>query len=266
MSILYQHNENDLRGYHGISLEKQMFIDHLQTSVRNNLLDREVQSLILNDLTGLLGTGFSSENILADIQALENAEPADLREWRIGEAMAEVVLEENFQCRFHWNELRDSRNPKGNKTGADLVGFIESANGVLFLFGEVKTSSEIINRPPQVMTKSDGIENQLKDLYTHRWKRQILITYLKSKTMALSTDNSFKKDYDLAFRNYYLSEQYQLIGVLIRDVQPDDRDVSHSYNKIKSTILHPVGLKLIALYTSIPSVEWNEIIKGMNEE
>jgi hypothetical protein len=71
-----------------------VFITHLQTSVRNNLLDKEVQNLILNDLTGLLGTGFSSESILADIQALENAEPDDLREWRIGEAMAEVILEE----------------------------------------------------------------------------------------------------------------------------------------------------------------------------
>lgn len=243
-----------------------MFITHLQTSVRNNLLDKEVQNLILNDLTGLLGTGFSSESILADIQALENAEPDDLREWRIGEAMAEVILEENFQCRFHWNELRDSRNPKGNKTGADLVGFVECENSVLFLFGEVKTSSETASRPPQVMTKADGIENQLKDLYSNRKKRQVLITYLKSKTMTLAADNSFKKDFDLALRTYYVSEHYQLIGVLVRDIISDEMDVSVSYNRIKSTILNPVGLKLVALYTSIPSSKWHRIIKGAIEE
>lgn len=266
MNILYQHIDNNLREYRGVSLEDSEIFNHLRISVRNNLLDKEVQSSILNDLTGLLGTGFSSENILADIQALENAEPEDLRDWRIGEAMAEVVLEENFQCRFHWNELRDARNPKGNKTGADLVGFVESENNVLFLFGEVKTSSETASRPPQVMTKADGIENQLKDLYSNRRKRQILITYLKSKTMTLAADNSFKKDYDLALRTYYVLEQYQLIGILVRDVESDERDVSISYNRIKSTILDPVGLKLVALYTTIPSADWHKIIKGIIEE
>jgi hypothetical protein len=266
LNILYQDIDNDLRGYHGISLEDSEILNHLRTSVRNNLLDKEVQSSILNDLTGLLGTGFSSENILADIQALENAEPEDLRDWRIGEALSEVVLEDNFQCRFHWNELRDARNPKGNKTGADLVGFVECENNVLFLFGEVKTSSEAGSRPPQVMTKADGIENQLKDLYSNRKKRQLLITYLKSKTMLLAASNPFKIDFDLALRTYYLSEQYQLIGVLVRDVESDVRDVSISYNKIKATILDPVGLKLIALYSSIPCTDWHKVIKGVIEE
>ena len=266
MNILYQDIDNNLRGYYGISLEDSEIYNHLRTSVRNNLLDKEVQSAILNDLIGLIGTGFSSENILADIQALENSEPEDLRDWRIGEAIAEIVLEANFRCRFHWNELRDARNPKGNKTGADLVGFVESENGVLFLFGEVKTSSETASRPPQVMTKADGIENQLKDLYSNRKKRQVLITYLKSKTMLLAASNPFKIDFDLALRTYYLSEQYQLIGVLVRDVKSDVRDVSISYNKIKATILNPIGIKLIALYTSIPSADWHIIINDVIKE
>jgi hypothetical protein len=263
LNILYQHIDNNLREYQGVFLENSEISDHLTGSVRNNLLDKEVQASILKDFTGLLETGFSSVHILADIQALENAEPEDLRYWRIGEAMAEVVLEENFHCRFHWNELRDARNPKGNKTGADLVGFIEVENNVLFLFGEVKTSSEVSNRPPQVMTKADGIENQLKALYSDRTKRQILITYLKSKTLTLSNDNPFKMDYDLAFQSYYISDQFQLFGVLVRDVPSNERDVSISYNRIKTSILNPIGLKLIALYTSIPSSDWHKIIKGL---
>ena len=169
-----------------------------------NFLNIEVQQDRLSELAGLLETGFSqSDNLLADIQALEKAEPEDLRTWRIGEALAEVVLEENFQYRFRWNERRDARNPKGNKTGADLVGFIESEGSVLFLFGEVKTSSETANRPPQVMTNEVGIENQLKDLYNDKNKRQILITYLKSKTRDLPDFHPFKVDYNLALRSYY---------------------------------------------------------------
>jgi len=254
--------DSNSRGYHGISLSNSEFTQTLRGSVFDSLIDIEVQKDRLSELTGLLETGFSqSENLLADIQALENAEPEDLRDWRIGEALAEVVLEENFQCRFHWNELRDARNPKGNKTGADLVGFVESEGNVLFLFGEVKTSSETANRPPQVMTKADGIENQLKDLYTDKNKRQILITYLKSKTRDLPDLHPFKIDYHLALRSYYaISQSYHLIGVIIRDVEADHTDVSISYNRIKTTILNPIGLKLIALYTSIQKSNWRDII------
>ena len=264
----YIETDNNLRGYQGISLSDSEFAQTLSCSVYDSLLDIEVIHDRLSELTGLLETGFSqSENLLADIQALENAEPEDLRDWRIGEALAEVILEGNFQCRFHWNELRDARNPKGNKTGADLVGFIESEGNILFLFGEVKTSSEIANRPPQVMTKADGIENQLKDLYNDRNKRQILITYLKSKTRDLPDSHPFKVDYNFALRSYYSIDQpYQLIGVLIRDVEKDHRDVSISYNRIKTTILNPVGLKLIALYTSIQKTNWRNIITSNLEE
>jgi hypothetical protein len=251
-----------------MSLSDTEFSQALRGPVFDNLLDVEVHQERISELTGLLETGFSqSENLLADIQALENAAPDDIRNWRIGEALAEVILEENFQCRFHWNELRDARNPKGNKTGADLVGFIEYEGNILFLFGEVKTSSEIANRPPKVMTKADGIENQLKDLYNNRNKRQILITYLKSKTRDLQEDNPFKLDYNSALLSYYGNNQlYKLIGVLVRDVEADHRDVSISYNRIKTTILNPIGLKLIALYTSIQKSNWRNIIIGNIEE
>lgn len=191
---------------------------------------------------------------------MEKAEPEDLRDWRIGEALAEVVLEEKFLCRFHWNELRDARNPKGNKTGADLVGFSESAGTVYFLFGEVKTSSETNNRPPQVMTQADGMEDQLKELYLNQKKRQILITYLQSKVRELPLTHPFKEDYNSALHSYYIDEIYQLMGILIRDVEMDHRDVSESYTRLKESILDPVGIKLIGLYTSISKKDWSNII------
>ena len=94
----YIEPDHNLRGYRGISLNDTEFTETLRNSVFDSLIDIEVQQDRLSELTGLLKTGFSqSENLLADIQALENAEPEDLRDWRIGEAMAEVVLEENFQ-------------------------------------------------------------------------------------------------------------------------------------------------------------------------
>ncbi|HEX5551660.1 MAG TPA: hypothetical protein VFX43_00335 [Chitinophagaceae bacterium] len=270
MEIRFEHIEPDsnLRGYQGLLLDNAEFTRTLQGPVCNNLVDIEVQQEMLLELTGLLNTGFSqSESLLTDIRVLESENPEDLREWRIGEALAEVILEEKFQCRFHWNELRDARNPKANKAGADLVGFIESEGSVLFLFGEVKTSSETANRPPQVMTKADGIENQLKALYNDKRKRQILITYLKSKTRDLPDSHPFQKDYNLALRSYYTGRQaYQLIGILVRDIESDHRDISISYHKMKAVILHPIGIKLIALYTSVQKSNWHSIITSERKQ
>jgi len=53
------------------------------------------------------------------------------------------MLEKHFHCRLYWNELRDTRNLKGNKTGADLVSLIEVDNEILFLFGEVKLHQKL---------------------------------------------------------------------------------------------------------------------------
>jgi hypothetical protein len=135
---------------------------------------------------------------------------------------------------------------------------------MLFLFGEVKTSSETANRPPQVMTGADGIERQLRDLYRNRIKRHILISYLQSKMRLLPDGHPFKLDFDAGFRAYYSNpENYHLIGVLIRDVEADERDLSRSYSRLRIQILEPLGLKLLALYLPIQQVEWISII---NEE
>lgn len=265
MKVDYHHNESNLRGYQGISLDEQECRAHLKGLVKNNLLDREERDNTLERLRALRDeTGFeASEGLLADIQALED-ESVRVQNFRVGEAYAEVILEQEFSCRFYWNELRDARNPKGNKTGADLIGFIEVDGEVLFLFGEVKTSSEIANRPPQVMTGADGIESQLRDLHGNRIKRQILISYLQSKMRLFPEGHPFKQDFGKGIRAYYSSpEDYHLIGVLIRDVESDERDLSRSYDRLRTQLLEPVGIKLLALYLSIQQNDWLDII---NEE
>ncbi len=262
MNVSYEHIDNIHRSYHGISLDVEQCTAHLRGAVRDNLLDREERQGMLDTLRALHEeTGFNvSEELLADIQALED-ESMSLREFRIGEAYAEVILEEEFVCRFHWNENRDARNPKGNKTGADLVGFIEVEGQVLFLFGEVKTSSETAIRPPQVMTSNTGMESQLRDLYSDRTKRQILISYLQSKVRNLPEDHPFRIDYDASLRNYYCNVcPFQLIGVLVRDVEVDHRDISSSYERLSSYMLDPHGIKLLALYIPIRKEEWEAII------
>ena len=265
MNIEYQNIETNNRGYLGILVTETECIEHLQGAVKDNLIDRKEREDTLEILRALpLETGFASEQLLIDIQTLENEEVND-KIFRVGEAYAEIILEEYFTCRFHWNELRDARNPKGNKTGADLVGFVEIDGEILFLFGEVKTSSED-RRPPQVMTYSDGIEKQLLDLYNNPSKRLILISYLKSKARLFSDEHQFKIDLEKGIKSYYSeNNKYQLTGVLVRDIEANEQDILSSYNKLKENILDPVGLQLLALYVSINSSDWLETINGSRE-
>jgi len=266
MNIEYQNTETENRGYIGISVSETECAKHLQGPVKSNLIDKEEREATLDMLRSLPNeTGFiPSEQLLIDIQSLENEEIND-RIFRIGEAYAEVILEKHFSCRFHWNELRDTRNPKGNKTGADLVGFVEKNGETIFLFGEVKTSSEN-KRPPKVMTCSDGIENQLKDLYNNNYKRLILITYLKSKARLLPDEHQFKIDFNKGIRNYYSeNNKYHLIGVLVRDIEVNEQDVLPSFNRLKNDILEPNGIQLLALYVPIKSSSWLKIINGIEE-
>lgn len=262
MEVIYSHQETARRNYQGVSLDDGECRAHLIGGVKDNLLDREEWQDSLNRLKALRDeTGFIASNeLLADIQALESAE-IETQQFRIGEAYAEIFLEQEHTCRFHWNENRDTRNPNGNKTGADLVGFIEIEGQVLFLFGEVKTSSETATRPPQVMTNADGIERQLSALYNDRNKRLILISYLKNKMRHYPDGHAFINDFEAGCRAYYSGNcDYQLIGVLVRDVEPDHRDLSVSYARLKTQVLEPKGIKLLALYFSIKKEEWNGII------
>jgi hypothetical protein len=258
----YHYNESVKRKYIGISVDDVECRGHLQNGVKNNLIDHEEWQDSLNRLNALREeTGFTaSPELLADIQALENQE-IECQQFRVGEAYTEIILEQEFSCRFHWNENRDARNPKGNKTGADIVGFIEIEGQVLFLFGEVKTSSEVVNRPPQVMTSKHGIEPQLRDLYNDKAKRLVLISYLKSKMRHYPVGHKFRSDFDSSFRAYYSGLcDYQLIGVLVRDIEPDERDLRASYERLQAQILNPKGIKLLALYLPIVKEEWLGII------
>jgi hypothetical protein len=263
MKIEYQYIESDFRHYKGVSFSDIEYKELLKNEVKDKLLDTPQRNKMSSILEALKSeTGFEkSETLLADIQFLSDYS-VEVQNFRIGEALAEVCLEKHFNCRFYWNELRDARNPKGNKTGADLVGFIKIGDKVLFLFGEVKTSSER-NSPPQVMTNPMGIENQLRDLYNDQNKRLILISYIQNK-ISLSNNSNFKEDFANAIRNYYQSNgsEYLLYGVLVRDTGLNEDDIKHSYDKLKKQVLNPIGLRLLAIYVSIPKNQWLKIING----
>jgi len=264
MNIEYQYIESVFKDYKGVSFSDIEYKELLKNEVKDKLLDTPQRNEMISNLKALKSeTGFEvSERLLLDIQYLQNPK-VDVQDFRIGEAFAEICLEKHFNCHFYWNELRDARNPKGNKTGADLVGFIEIGNEILFLFGEVKTSSEQ-KSPPQVMTNPTGIENQLRDLYRDQNKRFNLILYIQSK-IGVSNNINFQNDFNEAIKNYYRQNEgkYMLYGILVRDTTDvNENDVKVSYNKLKNEMLDHIGLRLLAIYVSIPKNQWLKIING----
>lgn len=267
MNVVYQHIDSAFRGFDGISFDETKTRALLSDKVKGVLLDNSQRQEMLSMLQTLQqDTGFQqSPTLLQDIQALHD-ENVDAQIFRVGEALAEVVLQEHFSCRFYWNELRDARNPKGNKTGADLVGFIEINNEVLFLFGEIKTSSEA-QSPPQVMTNPGGMEHQLKDLYQDPKKRLILIRYIQNK-ISLVGNKNFKSDFEKATRTYYQQNagKYLLYGVLVRTTEIKENDIKPSYERLKQEILEPIGLKLLAIYVPIEKEKWLNIMNGTGNE
>lgn len=267
MNVVYQHIDTAYRGYNGVLFEETETNVLLSGKVKDVLVDRPQRQEMLSILQTLQqDTGFQqSQTLLQDIQALQD-ESMDVQTFRVGEALAEVVLQEHFRCRFYWNELRDARNPKGNKTGADLVGFIEIDNEMLFLFGEVKTSSEQ-KSPPQVMTNPGGIEHQLKDLYQDPKKRLVLISYIQNKIPLVSNED-FKADFNNAIKTYYHQNagKFLLYGVLVRDTKVDENDLKPSYARLKKEILEPIGLKLLTIYLPIAKEKWLNIMNGTGNE
>ncbi len=92
------------------------------------------------------------------------ADPDDIENWRVGEAIAEAYLTEHRNCQFPWPDGRDERKNGSSLPGADLVGIQHDAKGDRFAFGEVKTSGQA-KHPPGVMYGRTGLKQQLEDLF-----------------------------------------------------------------------------------------------------
>lgn len=104
--------------------------------------------LLQEYLVEMVDTGFDTSALEAQVER-----PPLAKDWEIGEAFAEVMLEDRFDASFPWPTSWDKRTPKTSLPGADIPGFCRKASP-RFLFGEVKSSSEA-KFPPQVAYSGD---------------------------------------------------------------------------------------------------------------
>ncbi len=207
------------------------------------LRDNEGISSLGSILASLAATDFDRSRLDEILQA-GRAVP---NPWQIGEAMAEAYLETHEQCSFPWPSTRDLRNPQASPAGADLVGFCQTGPAARFAFGEVKTSADP-SRPPSVVTGRHGLIRQLEGLRDHGGKRNALVLYLGHR----APGQEWESDYKQAFRLYLAdASAVALYGFLIRDVQPDRRDLSDLTDRLASGCPESTWIGLYALYLPV---------------
>jgi len=257
---------NGWTSYQGIAL-KYNFKEYLSSRVRERFYDIKGIESLIEEFKNLTSTGFE-EQLLIDIFSTSSS----IESWKIGEALAECYLEDFEKAKIYYPSSRDTKNPKANLQGADIVGFIDiDENSTIFLFGEVKTSRDT-NSPPRIMTAKSGMINELSNLKNDPDLRNALIKWLGFKVKTLANDDPFKMDYQRALKVYMREgamNKYFVFGILIRDTSPQDSDLKSSYESLKNNCSIETRLKLVALYIPIPITEMKNYIvianNGVND-
>lgn len=248
-------DENGKLEYEGISFVKDGFPAFLKQTISPIYKDEDYNAHMKEVAIGM--TGFDSKNLRAVFDTMPK-----VSNFRIGELVAEKILESRYSAKFTYNSDRDLKNPNSNNTGADIVGFIEMEDGVVnFLFGEVKTSEEHTN-PPGVMYDSTGMINQLVELGTNSDKLKSLVKWIFIKCN--SDKDLLVQKYIREAMQHYVKDRssVQLIGVLVRDTNPNEKDLKNRYIDLKKRINGQHKVQLLAVYSNYKMKDgaWEKLI------
>jgi hypothetical protein len=230
----------------GRSYSQKELTEALEGRIAGLLWDDAGRSRIKETLREVADTAFSTKMLERVL-----IQKPSVKDWQVGEAIAEAYLEDHRQCRFPWPAGRDIRNPNASPAGADLVGFREQNDETIFAFGEVKTSGER-KYPPQVVTGSHGLESQLKKLRDSvKEKDHLAILYLGHR----SPGTVWEKPYRAAAALYLKNPNHvSLIGILIRDVEPDKNDLENPAIRLGNNYPGATSIELYAIYLPIGAI------------
>jgi hypothetical protein len=201
-------------------------------------------------------TGFSLGYLRAE--ALRSKPP---RDWEVGEAFAESVLEDYFECVFPWPTSRDQREKEGHPTGPDLPGYhLPSGKPPRFAFGEVKSSSQK-SSPPTVVSGVDGkggkktLVGQLRRLLTEPARCHILIAWL-----GFREPPDAKIRFDSALKHYGESGECLITGCLVSGKRSESQtDLADAHSALEANICEH-ELWLFAFYLPFEKADWPALV------
>lgn len=230
------------------------FDSYLRGPVHRRVTDESQRVSFESDLRAISATGMASDMLEKLLTSKSDKEP-----WEIGEALAECLLEEEYNVKWPWNIERDKRTPKASLPGADLVGFVEDGNTVLLVLGEVKTSQDH-KTPPGVMNGRSGMIHQLDryadDLKVHR----TLLNWLYVRCKGTELWPFFQR----AVGKYLESKGRALVlfGMLMRDTTPHKLDLMNRAKALSQNVEAPTRAELNAWYFPRPIDEWPSLLAG----
>jgi hypothetical protein len=155
--------------------------------------------------------------------------------------------------------VRDRRTPRASLPGADLVGFCRQGELTLLLFGEVKTSSDT-NTPPNVMKGSGGMAWQLEEEATRLDVQHNLLKWLRTRCNSVAHLDLYRA----AVQRYVQShgKEILLVGILLRDTQPDERDVKSRAIVLSKRLASLTRIEIIAWYLPVPISKSPALLHG----
>ncbi len=233
----------------GVEFTEEQLDEAICGSVKELLIDVRGASELSDLLSGVATTDFEQERLsqLLDVRH-------DPEDWLIGEALAEAYVSDKDKCIFPWPTSRDLKNPEASPAGADLTGF-QIVNDELepyrFAFGEVKTSNDE-NYPPNVMYGRTGLKNQLEGLVNSFPTKQSLVLYLGHHAANADWQHMYK-----SATKRFLGSGYTdiaIFGVLVRDVTPNESDLSHRAKSLAKICPSAMTISLYALYLPVNSI------------
>ena len=228
--------------WRGIKMEDTGNFDtFIEDDVASRLCDAEGQNEFETHLQGLVNTDFAQESL----NTILSAQVSEERDWAIGESLAEAYLHKAYQVIWPWNMERDKRHPNASLPGADLIGFRSEDGDTRLVLGEVKSSTDA-NTPPGVMNGRSGMIHQIDNLANDLSRICQLLKWLLHRCKGTENENLFDKAVKLFFNSG--NKAITLIGVLIRDTQPNERDLRPRGQTLAKKLQNPTLCHLMAIY------------------
>ena len=205
-------SSSDFKRYLQITFQKEL---------RYYLGDTNFDELINN----LSDTGFDTSTL----ETVLASQPG-LTSWEWGECFAYDQVEKHLGINIPWPPFWDRRLRRASLPGADIIGLKDEGNNIIFVFGEIKTSSQE-KYPPDVMTKpNDGLIDQIKRLAS----RETIKDHIQWLSLR-AEGKDWKEDFNKALK-YYVQHDigYIIIGLLIRDTLPNVHDLKCVLEKLRT--------------------------------
>lgn len=242
--------------WHGeVVADESAFAEYMRSKVHDYVADTESGDPFAVELRGLATTGVETEFIEKLLRAVSN--PVS---WEIGEALAQCIVsqDDKREIVWPWNTVRDRRAPRASLPGADLVGFCRQDDAVLLLFGEVKTSSDSAI-PPNVMYGGSGMTWQLKKDATRLDVQHTLLKWLRTRCSSQEHADLYRAAVQRYLR--FQGKEILLIGILLRDTQPDERDIKSRAMALANELTSPTRIEIIAWYLPVQISKWSALLQ-----